>query len=237
MYNTQQSQKPSYRADGLLEIFKIFLTIQGEGPFSGQRAIFVRLGGCNLQCPACDTDYTPQLDSRLVAPSSIVEEIEKILSDRCIEKENHLVVITGGEPFRQNLFFLVDLLLAQSFTVQIETNGTLYQPLPYDYITVVCSPKTGSINQHLAPHIGALKYVLTAGDIAEDDGLPNHALEHPAMPRLARPNEDFDGFIYVQPADERDEEKNQNNLQAALQSVMKFGYILCLQTHKIVNME
>jgi 7-carboxy-7-deazaguanine synthase len=33
-------------------------TIQGEGPHAGQRAAFVRLGGCNLTCTWCDTAYT-----------------------------------------------------------------------------------------------------------------------------------------------------------------------------------
>src|SRR3954467_9071958 len=47
------------RSDGnSLSIHSIFYTLQGEGPYSGCPAVFMRLAGCNLQCPGCDTDYT-----------------------------------------------------------------------------------------------------------------------------------------------------------------------------------
>ena len=234
--NKQQPQKPDYRTDGALEVHSIFSTIQGEGPFVGQRATFIRLAGCNLQCPQCDTEYLvskhPDIDTEY--PGKYLQEVTHIL-DEVVIYPNDLVVITGGEPFRQNLLPLVVALLDANFIVQIETNGTLYQDLPYQAITVVCSPKTGSINKDLLPHIAALKYVVSSDDVAKEDGLPNHALGHPAMPRLARPPEGFEGYVYIQPADEKDEEKNQWNLEAAVHSTLKFGYILCLQVHKIAG--
>ena len=33
-------------------------TFQGEGPFTGRAAVFLRLGRCNLDCKWCDTPYT-----------------------------------------------------------------------------------------------------------------------------------------------------------------------------------
>ena len=56
MINKQPIEKrePSY--EGTLQVHSIFKTIQGEGPFCGTPCVFVRLAGCNLQCPACDTD-------------------------------------------------------------------------------------------------------------------------------------------------------------------------------------
>ena len=51
--NTQPTEKRTNSQN--LDITEIFFTIQGEGPFSGHRAVFIRLAGCNLQCPACDT--------------------------------------------------------------------------------------------------------------------------------------------------------------------------------------
>lgn len=240
MLNTQQPQKPTFRPDGQLEVHSIFPTIQGEGPFVGQRAIFIRLAGCNLQCPGCDTEYTHPSDFLQLWPvKHIIEAAQgELLRNMFVDSlAGHLVVITGGEPFRQNLFPLVDALLNEGAIVQIETNGTLYQELPYDYITVVCSPKTGSINTHLLPHIDALKYVASAADIAQDDGLPIQALGHSAMPRLARPTDEFDGFIYLQPMDSKDPAENQKNLDAVVRSVLRFGYVLGLQIHKSIGVE
>ena len=130
----------------------------------------------------------------------------------------------------------MELLLASGYAVQLETNGTLYQPIPED-VVIVCSPKTGSINLHLAPRIDALKYVLAADAVDPLDGLPVNALEHPSMPQLARPPKDFEGIIFVQPLDSYDEGANKRNLMAAIKSAKQHGYVLCLQQHKIIGVE
>ena len=236
MFNIQQPQKQVSHLDGSLEVHSIFFTIQGEGPFTGQRAVFIRLAGCNLQCPLCDTDYSSNVCR--MNPEQIVNDVFKLLIEHCnSDGDMPLIVLTGGEPFRQNIEPLVTELAQNGFHVQIETNGTLYQELPYDAITVVCSPKTGAINKKLLPHVAALKYVVTAGKISTEDGLPISALDHPAAPILARPPEGFGGYIFVQPADEKDEQKNQLNTSAAVQSVLSFGYVMQLQTHKLLNLE
>ena len=56
--NTQPAEKQVKSSGLILAINSIFYTIQGEGPFAGSPAVFVRLAGCNLQCPMCDTEYT-----------------------------------------------------------------------------------------------------------------------------------------------------------------------------------
>jgi organic radical activating enzyme len=146
-----------------------------------------------------------------------------------------LVVITGGEPFRQNLSPFIALLLGFTFEVQIETNGTLYQDLPFDQITVVCSPKTGSINKRLAPHIDALKYVVDA-NVVEKDGLPGKALGN-GESLLARPPEGFIGKLYLQPYDSGDADENLEHQQAAIRSTFKTGGIYCHQLHKLIGLE
>lgn len=228
--NHQPIVKQSLHERGLLEVHHIFATIQGEGPFAGSPAVFVRLYGCNLQCPLCDTDYTS--NKFQVMPNFILDSVKEMGSP------SKLVVFSGGEPMRQNLAPVVRLLLEHGYRVQIETNGTLFVPdLPYDQITVVCSPKAGRINSDLAPHIAAMKYVVSANSLDPEDGLPYKVLGHPAAPRVARPPEGFKGTIYLQPADVGDPLENSRHLDAAIRSCLKFGYTLCLQTHKIINME
>lgn len=223
-----------HSSDVVLDVHSIFHTIQGEGPFSGHRAVFVRLAGCNLQCPRCDTDYT---SSRIpMTPAEILDRVNVFEKDA--ERPEHtrpLVVLTGGEPFRQDIVPLVQTLAINDYQVQIETNGTLYRDfLPYG-VTIVCSPKSGKIDKDLLPRISAFKYVIEAGCVSPTDGLPTHVLGAHGV--VARPPEGFRGPIYVQPMDAHDTAANERHMRAAVESVMKFGYTLCLQAHKIANVE
>lgn len=238
--NSQAIEKRRIDADGVLEVHSVFNTIQGEGPFTGRPAVFVRLAGCNLQCPACDTDYT---SSRWTAsPMSLLEFVAEQ------RKPPSLVVITGGEPFRQHITPFVRTLLQAGYTVQIETNGTL-APSDVAFLElcsldvtepnkcfVVCSPKTGSVNKMLLPAICAYKYVMAHDSVAED-GLPLLALDHSASPHVARPHDGFKGQIYLQPCDDKDNTVNSANLQACIRSVMNKGFTLQLQVHKIIEVE
>ncbi len=230
--NTQPAEKPDYREGGSLDVQEVFATIQGEGPFAGRRAVFVRLAGCSLQCPSCDTDYTSDRKRQGYTWTHI--DIKKAAKEW--KGTGKLVVLTGGEPLRQNVFPLCDLLASNGWNVQIETNGIhdfKYEYFPDD-VDIVCSPKTGSINELLKPKILCLKYVLEAGKVDPDDGLPLSVLGLEC--RVARPWPEFYGEIYVQPQDDRDPVKNKANLDAAIKSCMKFGYRLSVQTHKIAGL-
>lgn len=176
----------------------------------------------------CDTDYTSGREFLSV------QNILSRINDLCKE-QSYLVVITGGEPFRQNIYPITSALLSNGYRVQVETNGSLYQDLPMD-VTVVCSPKTGSIHPALQQRISAYKYVLHADDVCSD-GLPLKALGHPVNVRLARPPAFSKVPIYLQPIDVGDEEENKRHLAAVVRSCLKHGHILCLQTHKIVGLE
>ncbi|QDB70840.1 7-carboxy-7-deazaguanine synthase [Pseudomonas virus PBPA162] len=242
---------------GVVEVHSIFATIQGEGPFAGRPAVFVRLSGCNLQCPKCDTEYT---GGNPLTPRAIVELVrfENKMADYDIHNptdhvdvpdkvrpkllpanaQNRLVVITGGEPMRQPIAPLVEALLDAGMQVQIETNGTLFRDLPYSdpNLTIVCSPKTGAVNHKLKPHVRHLKYVAAFDNMAED-GLPVSALDHPNGGLLARPWPSFKGVIYLQPVDEKNEDLNKENMDAVVKSCQRHGYTLCLQMHKIIEVE
>ena len=235
--NSQPIEKRIDRTDGSVEVHSVFHTIQGEGPFCGTPCVFVRLAGCNLQCPMCDTEYSAQRE--LMAPGAIVSRVQ------ALQPRRGLVVITGGEPFRQRLAPLFNALVDAGYYVQVETNGTLPPPDGVLYsvepskrkgVYVVCSPKTGKVNKVIWDVACCAKYVLCSGDAAED-GLPVTALGHSANPHLARPPVWFNGLIYLQPADEKDEFINLANIAEVRDSCMKHGYILQLQIHKLIGVE
>ena len=215
--NTQPIEKRNADSDGnTLDVQSIFYTVQGEGPFTGNPAIFIRLAGCNLQCPGCDTDYTSQRS--FMSVDSIVEKAASL-----VKGFRPLVVITGGEPLRQTLEPLLVRLTGMKFAVQVETNGTLGIDVKnfavWEQVTVVCSPKSGKIHPIIQERADYFKYVLQHESVNPVDGLPILALNHSAAPQVARSNNKFVP-IYLQPMDEKDEAKNRRNQKAVLESCM-----------------
>lgn len=240
-----QPPEPRDRTMGSLEVVSVWDTIQGEGPYAGVPATFVRLAGCNIQCRGCDTDYTS--NRRRVGFGDLLTEV--LTARKGYERGNrsvngsHLVVLTGGEPFRQELGEFIRILLREGIAVQIETNGTVFPDrenswyLMSGLVTVVCSPKTPQLSEHLtsSKYVKALKYVLRAGAVDPKDGLPTETLGRHHT--VARPWVGYTGEVYVQPEDQGDEALNTANVAAAVESVRKFGYRLCLQLHKIIGVE
>ena len=230
--NQQKIEK--YVDSELLDIVDIFETIQGEGPFSGTPCVFVRLAGCNLQCPMCDTDYTS--NRALTCAEAIITQIKSL-------RQSGLVVITGGEPFRQNIKHLLQLLIAHKFYVQIETNGTLPPPdvhYSFDFaqrrgIYIVCSPKTTQLNKETMNWVSAFKYVISADSVDPEDGLPIQALGHRVKTCVQRPWPDCP--VYIQPADSGDSEINKQNIEATIDSCLQFGYTMQVQMHKLIGVK
>ncbi|WPJ68512.1 hypothetical protein OMDBNIEC_00026 [Salmonella phage STP-SP5] len=233
--NKQAPEARDTKNDGMyLDVHSVFSTIQGEGPFCGEPAVFVRLAGCNLQCPGCDTDYTTGRTRYDLV------DIIKLIESRKIEtgSKTSLVVITGGEPFRQAINPFVEMLLLRGYEVQIETNGSM--PLPHGFSqlpTIVCSPKTAKIHPSILHRANAFKYVIKAGNVNQDDGLPLQALDHRATPFIARPTRNFKSKIYLQPMDEQDKFNNYENIRQVVDSCMKHGYTVQLQVHKYLGVE
>jgi organic radical activating enzyme len=128
-------------------------TIQGEGPYAGRAADFIRLGGCNLSCSWCDTPYSWD-EARYDIRAATHIRSAKSLADE-IAVRSGIVVLTGGEPLlqaRKPAFAeLLTLLQAIGRQVHVETNGTI---IPPDHVArgvnvFVVSPKLA--NAGLAP--------------------------------------------------------------------------------------
>lgn len=230
--NTQTPLRVS--TDPKIAVHHFFPTLQGEGPLAGCPSVFIRTYGCSLQCSACDTDYTSKrTDMHIGEVVNAVQEIRK----------KGLVVLTGGEPFRQPMGPLTVLLLNSGYTVQFETNGLHWQDdLPWGRkdLVVVCSPKTPKINERLEKYVDAFKYVIQDGFVDPNDGLPTQTLGNTTevyRPSDAWVNNHKLTDIYVQSLDEQCEEKNKRNMKAAMDSCMQYGYRLGIQNHKQLGLE
>lgn len=227
----------------ILAVQSIFNTIQGEGPFSGCHAVFVRLAGCNLACTFCDTEFESGIDNQM----QIFQVIKAIKQANGGEKMPKMVVMTGGEPLRQNIVFLMHQILdAGVELIQIETAGTIWQVGLDDLIktgrvVLVCSPKTPGIHPSIAVYCNHWKYIIQAGKLSQVDGLPVEGVQPKTKglpqniyrPNLTAPH----NVIWVSPCDEQDQTLNFMNRQAAVDACMKHDYRLSLQTHKILGVE
>jgi 7-carboxy-7-deazaguanine synthase len=136
-----------------IAVNEIFETIQGEAFFTGTPAIFVRVQGCPVGCPWCDTKHTWDLEG---APAISVEamlakhkdapthavmksaEIADLLTSSRFQARH--VVITGGEPCLYDLGPLTFAISRAGMVAQVETSGT--QPVAVSNKTwVTVSPK------------------------------------------------------------------------------------------------
>lgn len=216
----QNPIRPPEKGDGqTLQVQEIFPTLQGEGPYTGMPAIFIRLGGCNLACHFCDTEF--ESFQKMALCDVVAQVLEYRVGMIC-----SLIVLTGGEPLRQNVSPLCEALIEQGFTVQIETNGTLFREPP-EAVEMICSPKMSAGKYHpLRPDIlkrcQGVKFIVSATDASyrhiEEVG-----------------QSEFNVPVYVQPMDEGDETRNKANREHAVSLCMKHGYRLSLQTHKILG--
>jgi len=116
-----------------IKVSEIFTSFQGEGPYIGTPATFLRLYGCNLNCQWCDTDIsTYEMLS--------VDDVAEILMTQMEFNNINLLVITGGEPTLQ-MEEIKRLIkgLPEDIKIQLETNGSIFEYLPE--IEYVVSPK------------------------------------------------------------------------------------------------
>ncbi len=120
----------------LLPVHERFYTFQGEGVHMGVPAFFIRLYGCPVKCPFCDSagtwhpDYVPKEIKRTI-PSTLAHEAKMSGTSR--------VVITGGEPAMFDLGELCEAIHQRGMKVHLETSGAFLVRGFIDWMTV--SPK------------------------------------------------------------------------------------------------
>lgn len=232
--------------DGLtLDINEIFPTLQGEGPFAGRPAVFVRLAGCNLACRYCDTEFEVSVPMHV---GDVVRQVRDLAGGNMLAPgfRATLVVITGGEPLRQNIVPLVRELTRLSLIVQIETAGTLWQDgllfCVHEHL-LVCSPKTPKVNPRIESHCRHWKYIVAHDDCDPTDGLPVRATQGAMRTTINAPVfRSSMGWRWVQPRYDYmpdgtpDAASNAKNVKHAVDIAMRYDYRLSLQQHKLLNL-
>ncbi len=135
-----------------LEISELFFSIQGESSYAGQPCVFIRLAGCNLRCSYCDAGYTYE-------EAGSLKDISKILAF-VAQYPGFPVEITGGEPLLQeNVYRLMDELLAAGRRVLLETNGSIgLEKVPTGVVKImdVKCPGSGMSEHLLKDNLGLL---------------------------------------------------------------------------------
>lgn len=132
----------------------IYPTVQGEGCQTGVAMVLVRLHGCGVGCPWCDTKETWALDGRhrvasiedalgqnerwtIVSPERIVAHV------KALHPGPRWILLTGGEPAEQELDDLVEGFHLCGYKVAIETSGTARGHVTAGADWVCVSPKIG----------------------------------------------------------------------------------------------
>ncbi len=103
-------------------ISEVFESVQGEGLYLGEKQIFVRFFGCNLNCSYCDTKLDRFMEYNA---EELFEEI-KLYCDKY-----HSISFTGGEPLLHKDFLkdILRLTVKDGHKHYLETNGTLVPEL------------------------------------------------------------------------------------------------------------
>lgn len=233
-----------------MKINEIFVSIQGEGQFTGTPSVFIRFHGCPVQCEWCDTPWTwYAFDNNKVLlhnlleddnenhcwAESTVNELLDTIKRMCTGIQVSHFVLTGGEP----LLYLSDIkiLLPRLYeigakSVQIETSGAVQlEKRDFDWFNcwlrwrpglhITCSPKHIAIQPEFENIVSEWKLPIES---PVQQSTPIH------MGKLMGRN------IYLQPVNYGiDKERSENAVSNAVELCKRYGFKLSLQTHKFIG--
>jgi organic radical activating enzyme len=206
-----------------LPVVETFHSLQGEGLHAGRSAFFIRLAGCTVGCPWCDTKHSwPQGSHPRRSLAELAGEAATAAAAGAA-----FVVITGGEPLHHDLSSLCTALRQKGLPMPLHLETSGVDPLSgrFDWITL--SPK-----RHRPPSaelLGACQELKVVVEQAEDlefaEAMARAALAA-AGPRMAAGG--TPPHLLLQPA-----WGNPTGEALAVAFVQKHpGWRLSLQSHK-----
>jgi organic radical activating enzyme len=191
-------------------------TVQGEGHWAGALVDFIRLHGCPVGCPWCDTGYSEGGKDIPRAMMDISSILGAVRSNR--------IVISGGEPFiHPSLPALVESLTEQGKSVHIETSGSFWQKID-NSCWVTLSPKAHINSRYPVVNkfwrrANEVKLVIETGD--EIDSYKENL-------------ESFNGLVFLQPQ----WKKHKESIHVILKLLeIHPEWRLSVQTHKFIGVQ
>lgn len=219
------------------KINEIFETIQGEGSFTGQPSIFIRLQGCPVGCSWCDTKHTWEIELSDEVTKEVVlaklqetpqwagfsiEQILALVTERGY-KARH-IVITGGEPCMVDLTPLCSAFDELGYSTQVETSGT-FEIVVSKKCWVTVSPKINMRGGYLILH-SAMK---RADEIKHPIATEQHVDDLKAL--LAEHHVE-NTPIYLQPISQKN-----RATELAIETCIANNWRLSVQVHKYLGIE
>jgi 7-carboxy-7-deazaguanine synthase len=218
-----------------LAVNDIYPCIQGEGVLAGTPMVLIRLHGCGVGCPWCDTKETWEAipvhrkaylaDALGTGPFwAWASPLEIALKAQTLAARSKWALVTGGEPADQPLSGLVDALHHYGLKAAVETSGTAIGHVRAGFDHVCVSPKIGMpggkpILKEAVAAAHEIKFVV--GREADLETLERFLAEHRPCPETV---------VSVQPL------STQAKATAiCLKYAMGRGHRLSLQLHKYLN--
>lgn len=219
------------------KINELFETIQGEGSFTGQPSIFIRLQGCPVGCSWCDTKHTWEVnvtdsiashtlmaktqESSKWSELSIADIFDIILDQEYQAKH---IVITGGEPCMYDLTPLCLSFEDKGYSCQIETSGT-FEINTSEKCWVTVSPK---VNMK-----GGYKILTSAMQRANEIKHPVATDQHVDDLKALLSEHNIDNTpIYLQPISQK-----VRATELAIKTCIANNWRLSVQVHKYIGIE
>jgi len=219
------------------KINELFETIQGEGAFTGQPSIFIRLQGCPVACSWCDTKHTWDInledevtsdamlakneESQAWSALSIKDVLAVIVTQGYQAKH---IVITGGEPAMVDLRALCEELENHGFSCQLETSGT-FEINVSNKCWVTVSPKVNMKGGYKILNSAMLR----ANEIKHPVATEQHVDD---LKALLREHNIVDTQVYLQPISQKE-----RATELAIKTCIENNWRLSIQVHKYIGIE
>lgn len=190
-------------------------TLQGEGAHAGRAVVFLRFAACNLDCPGCDTDFSPDGAVRMNA-TEIVARLRELDTGNAAR-----VVVTGGEPTLQWDAELSSAIRGAGFRVHMESNGTRPLGGPVDWLTVSPKPQHHPASIVLADALPLDELKVIVDDDTDEALLDRHVARYRCEHYFLQPWMDA---------------RYEQHLQKAIALIYaRPVWRLSVQTHKVIN--